>query len=64
MGIRNRSWLHMLNPLAKHKSQDLPTAGTGDLGGSTSVDPTGYIGKREIQLLMLLFSLRLKRDRH
>ncbi|CAF0941362.1 unnamed protein product [Adineta ricciae] len=43
MGIRNRSWLHMLNPLAKHKSQDLPTAGASDFGGSSSVDPTGYI---------------------
>ncbi|UJR33062.1 hypothetical protein I4U23_020521 [Adineta vaga] len=46
MGIHNRSWLHMLNPLARHKSRrshDMTTTGISDLDGSSEADPLGYI---------------------
>ncbi|CAF2207460.1 unnamed protein product [Rotaria magnacalcarata] len=42
-----RSWLHMFNPLTRHKSSlsnDVITGGTSDLGGSMATDTTGYMG--------------------
>ncbi|CAF5084214.1 unnamed protein product, partial [Rotaria magnacalcarata] len=41
-----RSWLHMFNPLTRHKSSlsnDVITGGTSDLGGSMATDTTGYM---------------------
>ncbi|CAF4267094.1 unnamed protein product, partial [Rotaria socialis] len=45
--FRKRSWLHMFNPLARHKSNrsnDVITGGTGDLEGSMATDTAGYMG--------------------
>jgi hypothetical protein len=52
--MHKRSWLHMLNPLARHKSNrsdDLTTGGTSDFEVPISSDAAGYIGKRECSFL-------------
>ncbi|CAF2627364.1 unnamed protein product [Rotaria sp. Silwood2] len=46
-GIHKRSWLHMLNPLARHKSNqsnDTTTGGTSEFEGPTATDRADYIG--------------------
>ncbi|CAF0746086.1 unnamed protein product [Rotaria sp. Silwood1] len=45
-GIHKRSWFHMLNPLARHKSNrsNDTTGGASDFEGSVSADTAGYIG--------------------
>ncbi|CAF3567750.1 unnamed protein product [Rotaria sordida] len=46
-GIRKRSWLHMLNPLVRHKSKrsnDTTTGGTSEFESPMSTDIAGYIG--------------------
>jgi hypothetical protein len=42
VNIHKRSWLHMLNPLSRHKSNR-----SSDFEGPTSTDTTSYIGKKE-----------------
>ncbi|CAF2407983.1 unnamed protein product [Rotaria sp. Silwood2] len=47
LGIHKRSWLHMLNPLARHKSNqsnDTTTGGTSEFEGPTATDRADYIG--------------------
>ena len=48
-GIRKRSWLQMLNPLAKHqptRTNDLTTGDANDFETSvSSPDATGYTGE-------------------
>ncbi|CAF2836775.1 unnamed protein product [Rotaria sp. Silwood2] len=46
-GIHKRSWLHMLNPLARHKSNqsnDTTTGGTSEFEGPIATDRADYIG--------------------
>ncbi|CAF2995106.1 unnamed protein product [Rotaria sp. Silwood2] len=47
LGIHKRSWLHMLNPLARHKSNqsnDTTTGGTSEFEGPIATDRADYIG--------------------
>lgn len=45
MNIHKRSWLHMLNPLGRHKSNRSSDI-TSDFEGPISTDTEGYIGKK------------------
>jgi hypothetical protein len=44
VNIHKRSWLHMLNPLARHKSHRSSDI-TSDFEAPLSTNTTGYIGK-------------------
>jgi len=46
VSINKRSWLHMLNPLARHKSNRSSDV-TSDFEGPLSTDTTSYIGKKK-----------------
>ncbi len=45
VNIHKRSWLHVLNPLARHKSHRSSDI-TNDFEAPLATDTTSYIGKR------------------
>ncbi len=47
VNIHKRSWLQMLNPLARHKSNR-----SSDFEGPLSTDTTNYIGKKKRRIFM------------
>ncbi len=60
VGIHKRSWLQMLNPLARHKSNrsdDATLGGTSDFELPLTSDATAYTGKMENPCFFSCFAL-------